>query len=119
MRPYHKISALQNAIEGNILTPIEEQSLRECVEDYRVLYRLGNGFKIGLQEIIKAFEIIFDDVAFMTGQRRANAIALLVKAGAKGYTARPHPVPELHPTDERNAENFRVPVSEDEIREAS
>lgn len=68
---------------------------------------------------MEALEILFDDVRFMTGSRRQRTIRLLIKAGARGYKVGDIPVPKEHPTDERRAEDFAVPVDEDEIREAS
>jgi len=113
-----KIAALQNAVAGDILTAAEEDALRECVEDYRRRLKLGNGFKLTLQDVTEAFEIIFEDVPFMTGGRRQRAIRLLIKTGARGYQVGRIPIQQQHPTDERNAEGFRVPVTVDEVIEA-
>ncbi len=113
-----KIAALQKAADGDILTSDEEAALRECVEDYRRRLKLGNGFKIGMQEVAEAFEILFDDVNYMTASRRGRSIRLLIKAGARGYRVGDIPFELQHPTDEANAEGFRVPVTIDEILEA-
>ncbi|NKI61808.1 hypothetical protein HCG46_26270 [Labrenzia sp. PO1] len=114
-----KIAVLQKAVEGDLLTAAEEDTLRECVEDYRRRLPLGNGFKLTTADVAEAFEILFDDVQFMTGSRRQRVIRLLIKTGAKGYQIGSLPVRREHPTDEHIAEDFRVPVTPDEIRKAS
>lgn len=114
----HKISVLEKAAAGDILTPDEEQTLRECADDYRPLIHLGNGFKIAKQHVIEAFEIIFEDVRWMTGSRRQRAIRLLKLSGARGYRDGDLPVPIEHPTDENMADGMAIAVEPDEIREA-
>jgi len=114
-----KIAVLLKVAEGEELTAVEEDTLRECIEDYRRRLKLGNGFKITLTDVVEAFEILFDDVQFMTQDRRKQAIRLLTRTGARGYQIGKIPVSHSHPTDEYRAEGFRVPVTKEEIREAS
>lgn len=115
MRAAFKIEVLQKALAGDALTSIEEDALRECVTDYRRRLKLGNGFKLRMEDILQAFEILFDDVQFMTAGRRQQTIGLLINAGARGYQVGNIPIPKEHPTDERRAEDFRAEVRPEEV----
>jgi hypothetical protein len=118
MTVFHKIKVLEKAAAGDVLTQDEEETLRDCADDYRPLIRLGNGFKIAKHHVIEAFEIIFEDVHFMAGSRRQRAIRLLKLSGARGYREEDLPVPIEHPTDERLGDQMAVPITPEEIREA-
>jgi hypothetical protein len=114
-----KIDALEKAAAGDLLTKEDEDLLRQCADDYRPLIRLGNGFKITKHHVVEAFELIFEDVKFMTGSRRQKAISLLKAAGARGFDKVPLEVPLIYTESDAQAAAFAVPVDDDEIREAS
>lgn len=118
MHPIAKIDALNKAVAGDILTTDEEDALRLCIADYKRRLKLGNGCTIGMADILKALEIIFDDVNYMTAGRRSEAIRLLIKTGARGYKIGDIPIDLTHPEEAKGIEQPRVPVTIDEILEA-
>ena len=83
--PLHKLDALKAAVAGKMLTSDQLEALEACIEDYRFIFRLGNGFKLNRDHLNELLQLVYEDVPFMTGERKKKAIRLLNSAGAKGF----------------------------------
>jgi len=107
-----KIDALTAAIAGDKLTADQIKTLESCLQDYRFVLRLGNGFRLSRETINELVELVYDDVPYMVGERKKRAIRILNAAGVTGF--RVDPVWPRTKLDEHIAPK----ITEEEIAEA-
>lgn len=79
-----KITVLEKAARGDLLSEGDEAMLLQIADDYRPQIVIGHMRPITHHDVMEAISIIRDDVRMMTGQRRRNALLLLQRIDARG-----------------------------------
>lgn len=80
-----KLSVLEAAGKGEMLSSEQEQLLLKMMDDYRPLICLGNLEPVRKTDVIEIIEIVRQEARFMVGSRQRRAIIALNKVRARGF----------------------------------
>ncbi|EFO33815.1 hypothetical protein TRICHSKD4_0929 [Roseibium sp. TrichSKD4] len=80
-----KLSVLEAAGNGEMLSSEQEQLLLKMMDDYRPLIRLSNLEPVRRSDIIEMIEVLRQEARFMVGSRQRRAIIALNKVRARGF----------------------------------